>query len=190
MEDWENLSGLSSEVVPVSVPARDGDCVTAPLFQSSAPPSDDLPGASYLHRIFVASFVDKVHDKALMRRQVNRSVVTDTAFLFPVRSALIRTRNGSAFDPVHVRIRRGVLLSRERTFCRVKRRLWFELCLAVTRTERQGTAKAGCLSHRLRLASCNTRRSLQVSLLGCFVLSHRPAVARVVRLAGLPEMVQ
>ncbi len=42
-----------------------------------------------------------------MRRQVNRSVVTDTAFLFFVRYALIRTLDGSAFDPVHCRIRRG-----------------------------------------------------------------------------------
>ena len=53
--------------------------------------------------------------KALMRRLVNRSVVTDTAFLFSVRIALIRTLDGSAFDPVHVRFRRGMLLSSART---------------------------------------------------------------------------
>ena len=35
--------------------------------------------------------------------------------MFLVRPALIRTLNGSAFDPVHVRVRRGVLLSMDRT---------------------------------------------------------------------------
>jgi len=49
-----------------------------------------------------------------MRRLVNRSVVTDTAFLLSVRFALIRTLDGSAFDPVHVRFRRGMLLSTAR----------------------------------------------------------------------------
>jgi hypothetical protein len=44
--------------------------------------------------------------------------VTGTNFLlFMWRHALIRTLDGSAFDPVHARVRRGVLQSTERTVC-------------------------------------------------------------------------
>jgi len=55
------------------------------------------------------------HRAALMRRPVKRSVVTDTAFLFLIRFALIRTHYEPAFGPVHIRFRRGMLLSTTRT---------------------------------------------------------------------------
>ena len=52
----------------------------------------------------------------LMRRQVKRSVLTDTAWHVLCVHALIRTRGGAAIAPVHDGVRRGALLSMDRTF--------------------------------------------------------------------------
>ena len=65
--------------------------------------------------IKINSLSNAAHRAALMRRPVKRSVVTDTAILFLVRFALIRTHYEPAFGPVHIRFRRGMLLSTTRT---------------------------------------------------------------------------
>ena len=75
--------------------------------------------------------------KALMRRYVKVRRDGHRFSVFLMRHALIRTLLRVRFDPVHVRIRRGVLLSMPRTL----KRLSVNPVQALARSHPDGTLK-------------------------------------------------